>query len=299
MLNTYSPLRYETELIHTHDSTVSQSFSQRGGSETKPLPSSPRPTTRISGTSTTTYGDGHLIVSTIRPVKEQPTPSSFLMLSSTTSADEIVVDGDGDNNIAPSSSSTRIMPRDPPTSAEEEEEEEDGHTATTNNNTNTHVNDATTATPTRQRDSNFSRLTDPTTNVSQQRHNYNQRRSPQLQSQQPQSLQQTGVSMRNGSSKRGEHEQSQKIIKSSRPSSAKGVALGGGSLERFIGQQVGGGNGGSDGHRGSRLGKDDGTYGADSDLTMPTALQQMIPRRNNKSFNNDYVDGDEDEEEDD
>ena len=218
------------------------------------------------------------------------------MLSSTTSADEIVVDGDGDNNIAPSSSSTRIMPRDPPTSAEEEE---DGRTATNNNNTNTHVNDATTATPTRQRDSNFSRLTDPTTNVSQRRHNYNQRRSPpQSLSQQPQSLQQAGVSMRNGSSKRGEHEQSQKIIKSSRPSSAKGVALGGGSLERFIGQQVGGGNGGSDGHRGSR-GGDDGTYGADSDLTMPTALQQMIPRRNNKSFNNDYVDGDEDEEEDD
>ena len=218
------------------------------------------------------------------------------MLSSTTSADEIVVDGDGDNNIAPSSSSTRIMPRDPPTSAEEEE---DGRTATNNNNTNTHVYDATTATPTRQRDSNFSRLTDPTTNFSQRRHNYNQRRSPQLQSQQPQMLQQTGVSMRNGSSKRGEHEQSQKIIKSSRPSSAKGVALGGGSLERFIGQQVGGGNGGSDGHCGSRLGEDDGTYGADSDLTMPTALQQMIPRRNNKSFNNDYVDGDEDEEEDD
>ena len=128
--------------------------------------------------------------------------------------------------------------------------------------------------------------------------NLPQRRSPQLQSQQPQSLQHSGVSMRNGSSKRGEHEQSQKIIKSSRPSSAKGVALGGGSLERFIGQQVGGGNGGSDGHRGSR-GGDDGTYGADSDLTMPTALQQMIPRRNNKSFNNDYVDGDEDEEEDD
>jgi hypothetical protein len=106
--------------------------------------------------------------------------------------------------------------------------------------------------------------------------------------------------MRNGSRKRREgEEQSQKIIKSSRPSSAKGVALGGGSLERFIGQQVGGGNGGSDGHRGSRLGEDDGTYGADSDLTMPTVLQQMMPRRNNKSFNNEYVVNDEDEEEED
>ena len=201
------------------------------------------------------------------------------------STSEEVAVVDGDNVIAPSSS-TRVTPRDPPTSAEEEENGRVTSTSASNNN----IHDATAPT-TRRRDSNFSRSTDPTTNVSQRRrqrdhHFNNHRHSRQSQSQQ--------VSVRNGSGKRGEEQrrqqqqqqqQRQKVMTSSRPSSAKGTASGG-SLERLIGKQVGGGHGGA-GHGG---GGDDGTY-ACSDLTLPTALQQL-PRRNNKS-DNEYDDNDE------
>ena len=129
--------------------------------------------------------DGTLIIRVrgnelkLREVVKICSESHFHSFMSTSEEVAVV---DGDDVIAPSLSTRAVTPLDPPTSAEEEE---NGRRVTSTSASDNNIHDATTTT-TRRRDSNFSRSTDPTTNVSQRRHREHHRHNRQPpQSQQP------------------------------------------------------------------------------------------------------------------